>query len=315
MAQKPEMKFDRLFQKLYNTNLWQMAYESIAAKPGNMTRGVDERTVDGMGLARIQAVITDLKMSRYNPTPVRRVYIQKANGKLRPLGIPSFEDKLLQTVVKLILEAVFEPTFADNSHGFRPGRSCHTALEQVKRMTGTKWWVEGDIKGFFDNLDHDTLLNIIGQRITDKRFLHLIEQFLRAGYVEEGEYHKTYSGAPQGGNLSPILSNIYLNELDRCMRDKIVAFNAGKQRRLTPEYKLVVDRRRRARKKAKKNGDWLTYRALTKTMLDTQASDPQDPDFQRMTYCRYADDFLIGIIGSKAEATEVKVRWTHLSRH
>ena len=150
MAQKPDVKFDKLFQKLYNTNLWLMAYESIAPNPGNMTKGVDDRTVDGMGMERIQAVIADLKASRYKSTPVRRTYIEKAKGKLRPIGIPSFEDKLLQTVVKLILEAVYEPTFSDHSHGFRPGRSCHTALVQVKKMTGTRWWIEGDIKACFD---------------------------------------------------------------------------------------------------------------------------------------------------------------------
>ncbi|MEZ4732422.1 MAG: reverse transcriptase domain-containing protein [Caldilineaceae bacterium] len=306
MAQKPEVKFDKLFQKLFNPNLWLMAYESIAPKPGNLTKGTDDRTVDGMGMERIEQVINDLKMSRYKPTPSRRTYIEKANGKLRPLGIASFEDKLLQTVVKFILEAIYEPLFSELSHGFRPNRSCHTALEQVKKMTGTKWWIEGDIASFFDNLDHDVLIHILSQRITDKRFLHLIQQFLEAGYLEEGEYHETYSGAPQGGNLSPILSNIYLNELDSRMERRIAEFNQGKQRRHTPEYNEVVNRRRQAKKKACKDGDWCSYKELTEQMLDTTASDPQDPDFRRMTYCRYADDFLVGIIGSKADAIKVK---------
>lgn len=306
MTQKSEVKFDKLFQKLYNTDLWMMAYESIAPKPGNMTKGADDRTVDGMNLERIQAVIDDLKASRYTPTPVRRTYVKKANGKLRPIGIPSFEDKLLQTVVKLILEAIYEPTFSDTAHGFRPQRSCHTALEHVKKMTGTKWWIEGDIAGFFDHLDHRTLLGILSQCITDKRFLHLIEQFLRAGYIENWQYHQTYSGAPQGGNLSPMLSNIYLNELDRWMSTKIAEFNRGKTRQLRPEYCRIADRRRQAKNKARKSGDWRTYKTLTAQMLDTQASDPQDPGFRRMTYCRYADDFLIGIIGSKTDAIAMK---------
>ena len=148
MAQKPEVKFDKLFQKLYNTDLWLMAYESIAPNPGNMTKGVNDKTVDGMSMERIQATIADLRASRFKPTPVRRTYVEKANGNLRPIGIPSFEDKLLQTVAKFILEAIYEPTFSNASHGFRPGRNCYTALEQVKRMTGTRWWIEGDIKGF-----------------------------------------------------------------------------------------------------------------------------------------------------------------------
>jgi group II intron reverse transcriptase/maturase len=202
MAQKPEVKFDKLFQKLYNPELWLMAYQSIAPKPGNMTAGVDGKTIDGTGLEMIENLITELKASTYKPTPVRRIYIPKANGKLRPIGIPSSRDKLIQTVVKFILEAIYEPTFSEASHGFRPGKSCQTALASIKRMNGIRWWVEGDIKGFFDNLDHETLLRIIGKRITDKRFLHLIEQFLKAGYVEDWQYNKTYSGAPQGGNLT-----------------------------------------------------------------------------------------------------------------
>ena len=184
MAQKPEVKFDKLFQKLYNVELWLMAFEQIAPKPGNRTAGADGSTVDGMGMELIAGAIAKLKTSRYKPNPVRRIYIEKANGKMRPIGIPCFEDKLLQTVVRLILEAIYEPTFSNASHGFRPHRSCHTALEQVKRMTGTRWWVEGDIAGFFDNLCHDTLLRILGERITDQRFLHLIKQFLQAGYVD-----------------------------------------------------------------------------------------------------------------------------------
>jgi group II intron reverse transcriptase/maturase len=290
MAEKPEVKFDKLFQKLYNIRLWIMAYEQIAAKPGNMTAGADGSTVDGMGLKLIVDTIAELKASRYKPKPVRRIYIEKANGKLRPIGIPGFADKLLQTVARLILEAIYEPTFSDASHGFRPNRSCHTALAQIKKMTGIRWWVEGDIAGFFDSLCHDTLLRILSKRITDQRFLHLIEQFLRAGYIEDWQYNKTYSGTPQGGNLSPILSNIYLNELDQCMVEKVNEFNKGKRRQWRREYWRVCDRRKRAKKKARQTGDWTAYKALTKEMLETQATEPQDPSFRRMYYCRYADD-------------------------
>jgi group II intron reverse transcriptase/maturase len=306
MAQKPEIRFDKLFQKLYNTELWLMAYEQIAPKPGNMTAGADGSTVDGTGMELIASTIAELKTSRYKPNPVRRIYIEKANGKMRPIGIPGFRDKLLQAVVKLILEAIYEPTFSEASHGFRPHRSCHTALAQIKRMTGIRWWVEGDIAGFFDNLCHTTLLKILSKRITDQRFLHLIKQFLRAGYIEDWQYNQTYSGTPQGGNLSPILSNIYLNEFDQRMADKIQEFSKGKKRRWRREYWRICDRRKRAKKKARQTGDWTAYKALTKKMLETQATEPQDPDFKRMYFCRYADDFLIGIIGSKEDAKAVK---------
>jgi group II intron reverse transcriptase/maturase len=307
MAQKPDVKFDKLFQKLYNQELWLMAYESIAPKPGNMTPGVDGRTIDGMGIERITSIIADLKASRYKPNPVRRVYIPKTNGKFRPLGIPCFEDKLLQTVVKIILEAIYEPTFSDASHGFRPNRSCHTALEVVKKMNGTRWWVEVDIKGFYDNLCHDTLLKILNKRIIDKRFLHLIEQFLKAGYIEDWQYNQTYSGVPQGGNLSPILSNVYLNELDQRMVGKIAEFNKGNKRRETKEYRSLRHKMERAKKKAQQTGDWTIYKSLRKKRLQTLASDPQDPDFRRMCYVRYADDILIGIIGCKTEAATLKI--------
>lgn len=306
MARKPTVQFDQLFPKLYNLNLWLMAYEQIAAHPGNMTAGIDGATIDGTGIERIQRMIEDLKAARYRPKPVRRVYIPKANGKQRPIGIPCFEDKLLQTVVRLLLEAIYEPTFSAKSHGFRPQRSCHTALEQVKQMRGVRWWVEGDIRGFFDHLEHATLLRILSQRITDKRFLHLIEQFLKVGYMEAWHYHKSYSDTPQGGNLSPILSNIYLNELDQAMERQIAQFNRGKHRRYTSEYMHVKHLKRKARQRACVTGDWTEYKALHQQQLALPAHDPQDDNFRRLHYCRYADDFVMGVIGSKADALHLK---------
>jgi group II intron reverse transcriptase/maturase len=293
MARKPEVKFDKLFQKLYNIELWLLAYQSIAPEPGNMTPGVDGKTIDGAGMKLIQEAIADLKASRYKPIPVRRVYIPKPNGKQRPLGIPGFREKLLGTVLKLILEAIYEPTFSGNSHGFRPGRSCHTALEAIQRdMQGVRWWVEGDIKGYFDHVNHDTLLRILSKRITDKRFLHLLGQFLKAGYVEEWKFHQTYSGVPQGGTLSPVLSNSYLDELDRAMGAISAEFHQGKKRKATREHRSLTNAIYLAKKKARKTGEWSTYKALKQKQLKTEATDPQDPGYKRLYYVRYADDFL-----------------------
>src|SRR5258708_2410221 len=307
MARKPEVKFDKLFQKLYNIELWLLAYQSIAPEPGNMTPGVDGKTIDGAGMKLIQEAIADLKASRYKPIPVRRVYIPKPNGKQRPLGIPGFREKLLGTVLKLILEAIYEPTFSENSHGFRPGRSCHTALEAIQRdMQGVRWWVEGDIKGYFDNVNHDTLLRILSTLITDKRFLHLIGQFLKAGYVEEWKFHQTYSGVPQGGTLSPVLSNIYLDELDRAMVAISAEFHKGKKRKPTKKHRSLTNAIYLAKKKARKTRDWSTYKALKQKQLKTEATDPQDPGYKRLYYVRYADDFLVGIHGSKADAEEIR---------
>ncbi|NWJ98327.1 MAG: hypothetical protein HXX20_21450 [Chloroflexi bacterium] len=306
MALKPEIKFDNLFQKLYNIELWLLAYQMLAPNPGNMTVGTDGNTIDGTSLKLITDLVTDLKASRYKPKPTRRVYLPKPNGKMRPIGIVSFRDKLLQTVVKLILEAIYEPLFCDTSHGFRPNHSCHTALQAVKQMRGVRWWVEGDISGFFDNLNQSTLLNILAKRITDQRFLHLISQFLKAGYMENWQYHQTYSGTVQGGPLSPILSNIYLNELDKAIANKLAEFNLGKSRQLTQEYIQVRDRLYRAKKKARQNGDWSTYKALKRKLRTLPTTDPQDPNFRRLTYVRYCDDWLMGVIGSHRDALNLK---------
>lgn len=192
--------FQRIYRLLYNPEMYFRAYQNIYAKQGNMTSGTDNKTIDEMSIARINNLIDKLKDERYKPNSARRVYIPKKNGKTRPLGIPSFDDKLLQEVIRMILESIYEGYFEDTSHGFRPNRSCHTALSCVQRYyTGCKWFIEGDIEAFFDKINHDTLISILSERIKDERFLRLIRKFLNAGYIEDWKFYKTYSGTPQGG--------------------------------------------------------------------------------------------------------------------
>jgi len=193
--------FDRLYRNMFNPDFFMEAYRKMYAKPGNMTAGTDGKTIDGFKKSKVDELIAKLRNEQYYPTPVRRVYIPKKNSKKkRPLGIPSFEDKLVQEVVRKMLDAIYEPIFLETSHGFRPNRSCQTALHQIKSTCrGTKWVVEGDITGCFDNVDHDILLQILSRKISDGRFLELIRRFLKAGYFEFHQVKNSLSGVPQGG--------------------------------------------------------------------------------------------------------------------
>ena len=307
-------QFERLYRLLYNKEMYLVAYQTIYANPGHTTPGVDELTIDGMSIARIDQLIDSLKDESYQPHPSRRTYIPKKNGKLRPLGIPSFDDKLLQQVIKMILEAIYEGQFEPSSHGFRPNKSCHTALTQIqKTYTGTKWFIEGDIKSFFDNINHDVMIHILRERITDERFLRLIRKFLNAGYVEDWKFYKTYSGTPQGGIISPILANIYLDKFDKYMTDYVKNFCQGKYRKRTPEYRqneIELGKARRALEYVSTENQRQEViqriRQLEKERVLIPHSDPMDSSFKRLTYTRYADDFICGVIGSKEDALRIK---------
>lgn len=307
-------KFERLYRVLFNEEMFHVAYERIYAKPGNMTAGADGKTVNGMSIERIEQLIESLKNETYQPVPSKRAYIPKKNGKKRPLGIPSFDDKLVQEVVRMILSAIYEGSFEHTSHGFRPGRSCHTALISVqKSFTAVKWFIEGDIKGFYDNIDHDVLIAILRERIADDRFLRLIRKFLNAGYIEDWVFHRTYSGTPQGGIISPILANIYLDKLDKYIREYIHRFNKGKTRRDNARYKLYEQRRHRLAKKLKSEKDEKVREQMTaeiKRLREERnkypARNEMDSSIKRLKYVRYADDFLIGIIGSLEDCKTVK---------
>lgn len=308
-------KFERLYRILYNKDMYLLAYKNIYAHEGNMTKGTDGETIDGMSLKRIDDLIAKMRDESYQPKPSRRTYITKKDGKRkRPLGIPAFIDKLVQEVIRMILEAIYEGSFENCSHGFRHDRSCHTALDQIQtRFTGAKWFIEGDIKGFFDNIHHDILIDILKERISDDRFIRLIRKFLKAGYIEDWVYHKTYSGTPQGGIISPILANIYLDKLDKYMQEYIQKFNKGKDRKRNPEYRKLETKRRnlveklkKAESKADKDITKAEIRQVEMERRDVPYSLPMDESYKRMQYVRYADDFLIGVIGSKKDCEMTK---------
>jgi group II intron reverse transcriptase/maturase len=295
---------DDLYKQLWNPDLYLMAYGRIARNHGALTPGATPETADGMALEKIGRIIEALRFERYRWTPVRRTYIPKANGKRRPLGLPMWSDKLLQEVLRLLLEAYYEPQFSPRSHGFRPNRGCHTALTTIKRAwTGTTWFIEGDIAACFDSIDHQVLLAILAEQIHDHRFLRLLAQLLKAGYLEEWTYHATYSGTPQGGIVSPMLSNISLDRLDRFVETVLLpAYNRGKERRLNPAYSKIEARISYLRR----TGRAAAAAVLRPHLRSLPHNDTHDPDYRRLRYLRYADDFLLGFTGPKAEAEAIK---------
>jgi group II intron reverse transcriptase/maturase len=269
-----------------------------------MTPGVTGETVDGMSLAKIGAIIDALRGERYRWRPVKRIYIPKKNGKQRPLGLPTWSDKLVAEVVRLLLEAYYEPQFSGRSHGFRPGRGCHTALGEVVAVwKGTHWFIEGDISDCYRSLDHDLMVGILAEKIHDGRFLRLIGHMLKAGYLEDWRWNATLSGCPQGGIASPVLSNIHLDRLDRYVEQRLLPeYNSGGRRRPNREYQVVEYAIQRARR----HGDRAEARRLSLLRRQLPSQDPDDLGYRRLRYVRYCDDWLLGFAGPKREAEEIK---------
>jgi group II intron reverse transcriptase/maturase len=304
---KCRLPLKRVYRLLYNQKLYLRAYGNIYRRTGALTPGIDpDDTVDGMSLRRIERLIKQLRDGNFEWKPVRRAYIPKRGGGRRPLGIPGWKDKLLQEAIRIILDAYYEPQFSNLSHGYRPNRGCHTALVAVRNtLRGSIWFIEGDIKGCFDNLDHEILLGIISRNIMDQRFIELISKLLRAGYMEDWKYHKSFSGTPQGGVLSPLLSNIYLNELDQYVEDMLIpAYTRGRARRRNREYSMIRARSQRAFRRGHKEEGY-RWRKISRGLPSV---DPFDPDYRKLSYVRYADDFLLGFAGPKAEAREIRRR-------
>jgi group II intron reverse transcriptase/maturase len=294
----------KVYRRMKDKTLFLAAYGKLYANQGSLTKGITEETVDGMSIQRIETILKELEEGAFTWTPVRRVYIPKRNGKPRPLGVPTWKDKLVQEVIRMILEAYYEPQFRDSSHGFRPNRGCHTALTTIRdTWSGTIWFIEGDIKGCFDNLQHNLILKIIERNIHDTRFLKLIREMLEAGYMEDWQFHRTYSGTPQGGIVSPLLANIVLHELDAWVEETLIPAHArGERRRANTEYNRLTKYERQAWK-AGNVSEGRKWRSLK---WQHPQNNPHDPNYARLRYCRYADDFILGWAGSLEEAKIIR---------
>jgi group II intron reverse transcriptase/maturase len=306
------LPLEELYRQMFNPQLYLLAYGRIYANQGAMTPGTTQETADGMSMRKIDRIIEAMRHERYRFRPVRRVHIPKKNGKTRPLGVPTWSDKLVGEVVRLLLEAYYEPTFSDRSHGFRPGRGCHTALREVAHVwLGTTWFVEGDIADCFGSFDHEVMVGILSGKIHDNRFLRLLRNMLTAGYLEDWKWGATQSGVPQGGIASPVLSNIYLHKLDDFVETVLIPeYTRGRLRAKNPEYRAVE----REIVKARRRGDRAEVRSLYRRLHSLPSQDARDPGYRRLRYCRYADDTLLGFAGPKAEAEQIKRRLAEFLR-
>ncbi|MGW6458068.1 reverse transcriptase domain-containing protein [Streptomyces sp. NPDC055078] len=297
------LPLERLYRQLFNRQLYLVAYRKLYSNAGAMTPGVTGETVDGMSLEKIDLIIDMVRRERWRWSPVRRIRIPKKIGT-RPLGLPGWSDKLLAEVVRMLLNAYYDVQFSDHSHGFRTGRGCHTALQEIVDVwNGTNWFIEGDISKCFESLDHEVLMETLGEKIHDGRFLRLVSGMLRAGYVEDWRWGATLSGAPQGGIASPVLSNIYLDRLDKYVEQQLLPlFNRGKRRAPNPAYEKISSQIRSARR----HGNRAEVQALRLQRRTLPSKDLEDPCYRRLRYVRYCDDILLGFSGPKAEAREIK---------
>ena len=311
-AAEPHKRFRRLYRLVCQPAWLEMALDAIRTNKGFNTPGTDGVRGTDLTQEQLDRLAEKLRAGTYQPMPVRRVFIPKRNGKRRPLGLPSAEDKVVQSAIKLILEPLYEPVFRSCSHGFRPQRSCHTALQTILLRGTPTWILEGDLERYFDTIDHGVLLTLLRKRIADERLIELIRLFLKAGYLEEWHWYATWSGTPQGSVISPVLANVVLHELDQYMED-VLGANRRKEtgyKRRNPAYNRVNLRVTRCSHRLTQETDpvkranllrqlraWKAERARTRSTLPERS----------LGYVRYADDWTLTLHGyAKDEARAIK---------
>lgn len=300
----PHSEVDRkLYALLCKEEMLMLAYDNIKSKPGNMTPGILPETLDGMSIEVLRKLIEKLKDESFDFKTSRRIRIPKGSGGTRPITLASPRDKIIQEAIRLILNSIYEPLFLEESHGFRPNRGCHSALKNInQKFQSTVWMIEGDIEKCFDSINHSLLMNLIEKKIRDRRFTRLIWKSLRAGHMETKTIKHNIIGTFQGSIISPILANIFLHELDLFILSIKKEFDKGDHSKVSKEYNKLRYEERKLREK----GLLEEARNIATLRRKTPYSNFRDEDYKKLAYIRYADDWLIGIKGTKEETTLIK---------
>jgi group II intron reverse transcriptase/maturase len=296
---------DHIYKFLLDPRLFQIAYGKLRSNSGNITPGINPITLDGFSEEWIQETIASLKNESFKFTPGRRVNIAKPQGGTRPLTVVSPRDKIVMEVMRMVLEAVFEPRFSSHSHGFRSRRSCHNALKQVReQFSVASWYIEGDISKCFDSIGHHKLMVVVESVIKDRKFTRLIWKSLRTGYFEFKEYQTSLIGTPQGSVISPILANIYMHQFDLFIEELKKQYDKGTRTRGLSAYKRLNWRLNKKDSLLSKE----EKRKLATKMRLLPSRDPMDANFRRLLYVRYANDWIIGIRGTHPETAYIKMQ-------
>jgi group II intron reverse transcriptase/maturase len=294
---------DKLIHIIANPEVLILAYETIKSKLRNKPPNVNAQTLDGIDLNWVQRTSKLLLAGKYKFKAARRVYRpKKGNNKKRPLTISSPRDKIVQQAMYRVLNAIYESSFLECSHGSRPGKGTHTALKSVKlKFQGVKWCIEADIESNFPSISHKILLSLLRKRISCEKFLILVKRSIKAGFIEDGIFKESNKGLFQGNVTSPILNNIYLHELDVFMDGLCKDFTLGESRKTPSLYRNIQYR-------IEKTTDMKFKKKLCRKLWQIHSKDPMDPNFKKLFYVRYVDDFVIGVVGSRKDAADTKMR-------
>lgn len=313
LSQKnPEWKHKELFRLLHKEDIWIAAYENIKGNKGALTPGVTKETLDGRSLSKIRKVQQNVLDERYQFQPVKQTWIPKENGKRRSLGLPNPNDKLVQEVIRMILEAIYEPIFDERSFGFRSGRGVHDALKHVEdEFRWVDWVIKGDSSNAYPTIDHKLLCEILYERIQDEQFLKLIRKSLKCGIYENRHVFYSKLGVPQGSIVSPILANIYFDKLDKWVTQKEIEIYSKASTRRKPEYRKLEYQISKISKQMDQTEPNSKQREKhvrkIKSLIQQRNQIPSllDPGIE-LRYARYADDWIIGIKGPNKLAMQIK---------